>query len=405
MISRLTITVGLLCLWHGAATGQNVQERHRRLCDAGELSSCTVLGLIYETGAGGVRDLGRAAELYQRACDREVTAACLRLGLMRDGTDPDPASVANRMGRVADAVTGAPLPGAVVSVPELDVRVVADATGRVDLGRLPRGNYRMSARRLGYVGFEGDLPVPWDTEFLLLMDEAVAEEVSTVGRVFGRVTQEGTEDGLSDVEVTLLTPEPVTVISDAQGRFMIPDLDPGDFDIRFSRLGFETRTTSLTVEAGRTVEVSATMALQAIELEPIEVTVASQYLERTGFYARARTMGGGSSFTRMDVLRLDPITVADLLRRAPGVSIVRTRRGSQILGRRSVTRGDSCTLRAYLDGVPMFDDWSVDQLHPSVIDAVEIYQDPSIPIEYRQPASPNGTYACGVILIWTRRDR
>jgi len=52
----------------------------------------------------------------------------------------------------------------------------------------------------------------------------------------------------------------------------------------------------------------------------------------------------------------------------------------------------------------MFDDWSVDQLHPNDIDAVEIYQGASIPVEYRLGASPDGEYACGVVLIWTRRD-
>ncbi len=402
MISRLTLVIGLACLWHGSALAQDVLARHQRLCDGGELSSCTVLGLIYETGAAGTRDLAQATELYQRACARGVTAACTRLELVQRGTAAA-APPEDRVGRVADADTGEPLPGAVVNVRELDVRAVADAEGRVDLGSLPRGTYRISARHLGYDSFDGDLPVPWDSEFLVLMERAGDGEAPTVGRVFGRVTQANGE-GLSDVEVTLLAKTPIRVITDAEGRFTIPGLDPGDVDIRFSRLGFETRTTSLTVEVGRTVEVYATMAPQAIELEPIEVTVGSVYLDRTGFYTRARTVGGGTTFTRAEVARIQPFTVADLLSRAPGVSIGRTAKGSEVLGHRARGRGDGCILRPFLDGVPTFDTWSVDELHPNDIDAIEVYQGASIPTEYRLRASPEDRDACGVVLIWTRHN-
>jgi Carboxypeptidase regulatory-like domain/TonB-dependent Receptor Plug Domain len=406
MNSRLALALGLLCLgWHEAAAAQNALDVHQRQCDGGELASCTVLGLIYETGAAGVRDLDRAQALYRRACDREIHAACVRLELLQDSTVTSQRDTDHRIGRVADAVTGAPVGGAVVTVADLDVRVVTDAAGRVDLGVLPRGRYRISVERFGYESFRGELPVPWATEFLMLVNQSEAAEAPTVGRVFGRVTKADSGEGLADVEVTLQTPKPITVITDAEGRFVIPALDPGTFDIRFSMLGFGTRTTSITVEAGQTVEVYPTMSPQAIELAPIEVTVGSSYLDRTGFYTRARTQGGGSTFTRADVERIAPITVADLVSRAPGVSILQTRQGSQVLGRRSVARGDTCTLRPWLDGVPMFNTFSIDELQPQDIDAIEIYQGASIPIQFRDLRSPDRVYACGVVLIWTRRDR
>jgi TPR repeat protein len=43
---------------------QDVKQLRGDACHRGELLSCNVLGLMYETGAGGVPDQVRAADLY-----------------------------------------------------------------------------------------------------------------------------------------------------------------------------------------------------------------------------------------------------------------------------------------------------------------------------------------------------
>ena len=385
--------------------GQDTARVYRAACDGGDLLSCNILGLIYETGAGGTRDLARAVSLYQRACDGGVMAGCTRLQLTRQsGADVALADGFLRIGRVADAKTGEPISEVMVDLPELGLRAISDESGRVELGHLPRGRHRIVAQRVGYEIRRGELPVPWNAEFLFLLDRPSAADPLGLGRIFGRVTDEGGIDGLSDVDITVMSPSPVRTLSDPQGRFTLTGLQPNLVEVRFSRLGYAPRTTRLMVQPGRTMEIYVSMSAQPIELEPIEVTVGSSYLERNGFYRRART-AWGSRFTRQDVNVIDPGLVSDLLWRTPGVTVERGPRGARAVSSRRVIRDDdSCHLRPYLDGMPMFD-WDFDLVRPEDLEGVEVYQGLGAPTEYRNLIEPDGTYPCGVLLIWTRRGR
>ena len=83
------------------------------------------------------------------------------------------------------------------------------------------------------------------------------------------------------------------------------------------------------IEPGRTVEVVAALSLQPVELEPISVSVGSGYLERSGFYRRARS-AWGTQLTRQDLEVIEPEQVSDLLWRAPGVAAERGPRGTRV---------------------------------------------------------------------------
>jgi hypothetical protein len=52
--------------------------------------------------------------------------------------------------------------------------------------------------------------------------------------------------------------------------------------------------------------------------------------------------------------------------------------------------------------MPMID-WDLDQLRPEHIEGIEVHQGLAAPIEYRNLINPDGTYPCGVVLIWTTR--
>jgi len=398
------LVVAFLGLLPCPLAGQDTERVRRERCDGGDLLSCNVLGLMYETGAGGTRDLTRAANLYQRACDGGVTAGCTRLQLIREsGAPATPADGFLRIGWVADAETGAQIHEAIVDLPGIRLRAVSDPSGRVELGHLQEGRYRIVTQRAGYETLRGKLPVPWNVEFLVLLERSAVYDPSALGRIFGRITEEGRIDGLSDVEITVLSPTPVRTVSDPQGRFTLTGLEPGSMEVRFTRLGFAPRTTSLVVRPGRTVVINGSMSAQPIELEPIEVTVGSRYLERSGFYRRARN-ASGARFTRHDVDVFDPHVVSDFLSRVPGVTVRLGPRGAEVASRRRINLGDggSCHLLPYLDGMPMFD-WDFDLVLPGDIEGVEVYQGSGAPIEYRNIVEPDGTYPCGVVLIWTRR--
>src|SRR5260221_14281636 len=82
------VLVGLLVLLGGGSMATIAVRRYQTLadahecetsksrgaeaCDHGDMRSCARLGVLYETGAGGMaRSTSRAAELYQKECDGE----------------------------------------------------------------------------------------------------------------------------------------------------------------------------------------------------------------------------------------------------------------------------------------------------------------------------------------------
>ena len=303
-----------------------------------------------------------------------------------------------RSGQVADAETRVALSGAIVELSELGIRVISDELGRVDLGRLPAGRHRLTAERVGYDGIIlGELPVPWNEDFLILLDRDPTYDPLAPGRIVGRVTEEGRNRRVSDVEVTVLSPARAGTVTDGRGRFDLRDLEPGLTEVRFTHLGYASRTTTLIVQAGRTVEINASISARAIELEAIEVTVRSRFLERNGFYRRLED-GFGKQFTQKDLEAIDPMYVSDVIWRVPGVRVSRSNRGRTVAvsGRGLGFSGGGCVLPVYVDGFRVYDA-DLDQYPPEWIDAMEVYHEiAGTPVEY------GGLNSCGVVLLWTR---
>ncbi|MGE0158142.1 MAG: carboxypeptidase regulatory-like domain-containing protein [Gemmatimonadales bacterium] len=389
----------------GPLAAQNLVRDTRRSCESGEIATCTVLGLIYETGAAGERDVARALELYQRACDAGRAEGCTRVALAQTTAgDTIRADTSMRWGHIADAETGAPIGEAVVEIPSLGIRVLADEAGRVALGPLPRGRHEVFAGRLGYVRLSGVLPVPYDTDFLMLLESNVMSEEGTVGRIVGRVVDEATGQGMPNVDITLGGEEPRNYVSGSDGRFAIPGIDPGSFDLTFEHIGYGTRTTSVAVAAGVVVEVRASLSMQPIELDPIEVRVGSRYLDRSGYYRRS-VLSIGTQYSRSEIADMHPVTMSDIILRAPGITTENQRGRTVIFSTRSGDRmgAAACRVRTYLDGLAMHD-WDLEFLRPDDVEGIEIYHGASTPIEYQYLVDPDGVYPCGVVLIWTRRN-
>jgi hypothetical protein len=404
-MSRAVILLASLLLLPTGLRAQGAPSAYRRACEGGELIQCALLGLIYETGAAGVRDVPRALELYERACSREVLSACRRLELSQEGAmalGPDDELV--RVGYVADAFDGAPLGGAVVRVRGAagigEFRYVADEAGRVQVARLPHGRHAIQVQRGGYQVTEGNLPVPWDGDFLILMERIVEEEGELFGGIFGQVTEDGSDRGIANVDIRVTAGGDTRTLSNNQGRFRIGRLEPGPVVVELTRIGYEPRVVTVNVQPGRTVQIYAGMASLPIELEPVEVTVTSRYLERSGFYRRAES-ASGERFTHRDITRMSPTSLGDVMRRVPGVQVVSSQIGnsSEVLSSRRDGSG-RCRLMPYFNGTPTVN-FELELVPPEEIEALEVYQGASVPIEYmdqRQLFGPR----CGVILIWTR---
>jgi hypothetical protein len=405
MASRVLLVLAFLVAAPSAAAAQDMLRDTRRACESGETATCTVLGLIYETGAAGQRDLPRALELYQRVCDAGLAEGCTRVALAQTAAaDTVRDNERMRWGYVADAATGAPIAEAVVEIPRLGLRVLADEAGRVALGPLPQGRHEVFAGRMGYMRLDGELPVPWETDFLMLLESNAADEESTLGRIVGRIVDEATGLGMPNVDITLVGNEPRSYVSGPDGRFAIPGLDPGAMELTFSHLGYETRTTSVAVAAGTVLEVRASLTTQPIELEPIEVRVGSRYLERSGYYRRS-VVAIGTQYSRRDIVDMNVATMSQIIQRTPGVTTGVVRGRTLVYSARAGTRLDeaTCRVRLYLDGMAMHD-WDLEFLRPDDLEAIEVYHGASTPIEYQHLRDPDGVYPCGVVLIWTRRN-
>jgi hypothetical protein len=91
--------------------------------------------------------------------------------------------------------------------------------------------------------------------------------------------------------------------------------------------------------------------------------------------------------------------------RAPGVTTGTVRGRTLVYSGRAGARLDegACRVRLYLDGMAMHD-WDLEFLRPDDLEAIEIYQGASTPVEYQHLRDPDGVYPCGVVLIWTRRN-
>jgi len=325
---------------------------YQQACDSGDLVSCNVLGLMYLMGEGVTRDPARALPLYTRACDGGLLGACINLGVMYHTGEGVTQNVTRSASLYQQACSGGELNGCNnLLAMDSSEAVVSGSTGE-----------------------------PGDR-----------------GRIIGRVVDEAAASrGLSDVEVTVLGPNRAGTVTDPRGRFTLEDVDPGLVEVQFTRLGYAPRTTTMTVVSGRTVEVNAQMSTRPIELDGIEVTVRSAYLERKGFYQRAQRFG--AQFTSEEMEALNAINVSDILWRVPGVSLRRGPNGGQALNTRSRTilQAQGCMMPVYLDDIRMFD-FDINLISTWSLDAVEIYTGIDTPAQY------GGLGACGVVLLWTRR--
>ncbi|MGD8279567.1 MAG: carboxypeptidase regulatory-like domain-containing protein, partial [Gemmatimonadota bacterium] len=369
---------------------------------AGEALGCFNLGTSYEGGIGVPQDVVTAVASFQRACAAGLEIGCQRLpSAQRAESEPADSSVVATFGRVADAETEESIRNAVVTFPELGIRLITDGDGRVDLPDLPPGRHLIEAEASGYAVTEGYLRVPGEADFLVLLEHALVADPGAPGRIVGRVTDETGEQGLSDVDINIVNRLTGRTISNQQGRFDLSDIAPGLAEIRFERLGYEPRVDYVVVHPGRTIDVLASMSTEPIPLDPIEVVaVRSEYLERNGFYDRA-IRNWGTQFGPAELESLLPERLSDLIYYANGVVVQQGNQPGSTAKVMSVRRyGEGCQLDVYVDNVRRPDSYDFNEIPPMQVEALEIYQGLDTPVNFRRRSSESG---CGVVLIWTKR--
>jgi TPR repeat protein len=377
---------------------------YRRACDGGQSLGCFNLGTSYERGEGVPQDVVTAVASFQRACEAGLTIGCEKLPTAtRAQAEPVDSSVVATFGRVADAETEDPIADAIVDIPELGIRLTSDRNGRVDLPDLPPGRHVITAEAAGYAVTEGILRVPGEADFLVMLEHALVADPNAPGQIVGRVTEENGQVGLSDVDINIVNRITGRTISNQQGRFALPRITPGLAEIRFQRLGYEPRTSTVIVQPGTTIDILATMSTQPIPLAPIQVVaVRSPYLERNGFYERS-IQTWGTQFGPAEIEALQPQTLSELIFRVPAVEVEggrQTGSPARVVSRRRTGATEAaCVLDIYMDGVRM-ENYNFNEIPPMQVEALEIFQGLDVPAQFQRRSSESG---CGIVLIWTKR--
>ena len=198
--------------------------------------------------------------------------------------------------------------------------------------------------------------------------------------------------GVRGAEVTL-DGTGLRAFTDDKGRFHFETLRPGRYLLHVYRIGYETRTDSLVVPDGISMDVNLEISVAPIELPGIEVVTRSLLLETRGFYDRRRQGFRGFFMDRPAIEKQDPLYVTDLFRSVPGVEVVN---GSYLRMSQSVTLlggGLGCEPSMWLDGIRS-NIRNYDYIRPDHIEGLEVYTGGGAPGKYND--------LCGTVVIWTR---
>ncbi|MFN2316537.1 MAG: carboxypeptidase regulatory-like domain-containing protein [Gemmatimonadales bacterium] len=260
------------------------------------------------------------------------------------------------------------------------------------------------------------------TTLLALLSPEGAWGQGGTSTLSGRVIDATSRDPLPFVVVNLTIPgeAPRRVESDAEGRFRVENLPAQLIRLNFRVIGYQSLNRSLNLYAGRVSSVVYEMShVQVILPEVVVEETAPTTVLMEGF-AERRQQGFGTYWDITELDRMGGRNVADIVREAPGVRVVRstTNETHAVTSRRLVGgpgRGPAreCFMQVVVDGMIV---WSPGPggevtshtgpppdigrlLSTRELAGMEVYAGMSgVPLEYRREG-----VACGTVIFWTRR--
>jgi hypothetical protein len=177
-----------------------------------------------------------------------------------------------------------------------------------------------------------------------------------------------------------------------RGEYFLAQVPAGDIVMEVRRFGFQPIELEMVMRAGEARQINIELLLLPPVLDTV-VAIEAPMVEPMAEFEARRARYYGVFYDRKDIERRSPARPSELLRTAPGVRIMSTNFGSNVV----VMGRSRCRPLYWLDGrvVPMFE---LDHLAISEIQAIEVYRGPS-----ETPPELNRMNAgCGVIAIWTR---
>lgn len=165
-------------------------------------------------------------------------------------------------GKVTDAATGAPIPGAEVTIPDIDLAGRADFAGTYAIADIDQaGEFTLKASATGYNGRTFLVRfTPWTHT----IDIALTPHVTT-GSLTGVVVDAATNEPVQGATLTVLGDEPVSAATDGAGSFTFPSVPQGAQRVTVAGAGYSQRTLTTAITAGA-VNDAGTVALSVTPL-------------------------------------------------------------------------------------------------------------------------------------------
>ena len=239
---------------------------------------------------------------------------------------------------------------------------------------------------------------------------APSQLLGQTGSVLGRVTDARTMAPVPSAQVVVVGTQ-IGTLTDAEGNYRIPNVIPGNREIRVITIGYRSATLSVDVTAGGSARLDFALDVSAVALDEIIVTGTAGRQDRRAQAASVSTVNASA------INEVAPVTsVASLLQaRATGVSITQssgTSGGTQrirLRGSASIelsneplliidgVRADNRSTQIY--GVGGQEVSRLNDINPDDIESIEIVKGPAAATLYGADAS------AGVIQIRTKRGQ
>jgi hypothetical protein len=196
-------------------------------------------------------------------------------------------------------------------------------------------------------------------------------------------------------------------VTQRNGQFHLPRLTLGIHSLEVRLLGYGRVVLPVEIEPGETLRLHVVMATEAVPLAPVEIRAERGHYvtpQMREFEAR-RARGAGKFFTQEDIRVMQPRVFTDILRRAPGLTILPMSSSHGGFSAQSTRAGGAirpCPVIFYVNGspLPIAQDVPINSfIVPEEVVGVEVYNASQIPPQYN--VSLYGA-RCGVVLVWTR---
>jgi TonB-dependent SusC/RagA subfamily outer membrane receptor len=230
------------------------------------------------------------------------------------------------------------------------------------------------------------------------------------GSIAGRVSDQATQQPLVGAQITVIGTA-ARGTTDAQGNYRIPGVPAGQHQVSATRVGYDTRSQSVTVAAGQTATANFNLSVSAVELGGLIVTA-------TGREQRTRELGNAVSTISTERVELAAVpNMASLIQgRSSGVTVMQSG-GTTGAGARVRIRGSNSVSLSnepllIIDGVRAnnaAESFTIgtggqtpsrlNDINPEDIETIEILKGPAAAAMYGTAA------ANGVIQVTTKRGR